>query len=113
MYFIRQLLQGQWARTQQNLQNECMVKTDQIARIRRLMSIFASFLHITFIGFMYFKVIIIMSSSSSRQTATATIVVIATAEAAVVVVEVVVEVVVVAVVVVLAVVVAVVISSCR
>ena len=43
MYFIRQLLQGQWVRTQQNLQNECMVKTDQTARIRWLMSIFASF----------------------------------------------------------------------
>ena len=55
MYFIRQLLQGQWARTQQNLQNKCMVKTDQIARIRRLMS--TSFV-------MYFKIIIIMSSSS-------------------------------------------------
>ena len=36
MYFIRQLLQGQWVRTQQNLQNECMVKTDQTARIRIL-----------------------------------------------------------------------------
>ena len=42
MYFIRQLLQGQLAMTQQNLQNECIVKTDQIARIRRLMSIFTS-----------------------------------------------------------------------
>ena len=60
MYFIRQLLQGQWARTQQNLKNECMVKTDQTARIRRLMSIFTSFLHNTVIGFMLFKVIIIL-----------------------------------------------------
>ena len=71
MNFIRQLLQGQRARTQQNLQNEYMVKTDQTARIRRLMSIFTSVLHITFIGFMYFKVIIIIviiiiMSSSSR-----------------------------------------------
>ena len=64
MYFIRQLLQGQWARTQANLQNECMVKTDQSARIRRLMSISTSFLRITCIGFMYIKVIMIMSSSS-------------------------------------------------
>ena len=67
LYFIRQLLQGQWARAQQNLQNEYMAKTDQTARIRRLMSFFASFLHISFIGFMYFKVItIIIMSSSSR-----------------------------------------------
>ena len=65
MYFIRQLLQGQWATTKQNLQNESIVKTDQTARIRRLMSIFASFLHVTFIGFMYFKVIIIIMSSRS------------------------------------------------
>ena len=37
--FIRQLLQCQWARTQQNLQNECMVKIDQTAWIRRLIGI--------------------------------------------------------------------------
>ena len=41
MYFIRQLIQDQWVRTQHNLQNECMVKTDQTARMSRLMSIFA------------------------------------------------------------------------
>ena len=67
IFFIRQLLQGHWARTQQNLQNTCTVKTDQTARIRRLMSIFASVLHISFIlGFMYFEVIIIIRRSSSR-----------------------------------------------
>ena len=54
-------------RTQQDLQNECMVKTDQTARIRRLMSIFASFLSITFIGYMYFKVIIIIMSCSNTR----------------------------------------------
>ena len=106
MCFIKQLLQGQLARTQQNLQNECMVKTDQTAWICRLMSIFTSFLHITFIGFMYFKVMIIIMS---RVVVTATIVI--AAEAATVVVEVVVEVVVVVAVVVAVVVV--VISSCH
>ena len=47
MYFIRQLLQCQWARTQHNLQNECMMTTDLTARLHRLMSIFTSSLHIT------------------------------------------------------------------